>query len=201
MVNENKNESDDVEVTNDEYNEIEDTDLAEEEERSADKIKKQRDTIARLKEEKQTLQDDLQRTKAEFLNARKRLEDERARDRVRSAKRHVEELLPLCDSFQMAMNNQEVWEKADESWRKGIEGIYTQLKRILDSYQVTELNPVGDAFNPHTHEAIGTEVVTDEKLQDTIVSVVQRGYEIKVGDTTELIRPARVTTGVIENND
>lgn len=198
MVNEHKEENEvEVEVTN-EVPDTDDTELVDEEEQSAEKIKKQRETIARLEGEKQDLQDELQRTKADFLNARKRLEDERARDRVRSQKQFVEDLLPLCDSFQMAMNDRAAWEKADPSWRKGVEGIHSQLLRLLETYGVTALDPSGEPFDPHRHEAIGTETVEDEALQDTVISVVQRGYEMRHGETTELIRPARVTTGTIE---
>tara|TARA_B100000508_G_scaffold137372_1_gene131818 strand:- start:3952 stop:4551 length:600 start_codon:yes stop_codon:yes gene_type:complete len=199
MVNK-ENETDDIEleVTNEEQSEIEDSELVDVEEKSGDKIKKQKGTIDRLKEEKKQLQDELQRAKAEFLNARKRLDEERSRDRVRYKMQHVEELLPLCDSFQMAMSDQEAWERADEAWRKGVEGIHTQLKRLLDSYSVVEVDPIGETFDPHKHEAIGTEPVEDKKLQDTVVTVVQKGYEIKMGETTELIRPARVTTGELK---
>lgn len=199
MVNEHNEEHDvDLEVTNEEQPEIEEPELVDIEEKSGDKIKKLKQTIDRLEDEKRELQDELQRAKAEFLNARKRLDEDRARDKVRHKKAHIEELLPLCDSFQMAMSNKEAWEKADESWRKGVEGIHTQLMRILSSYDVEVIDPQGEVFNPHQHEAIGTEPVTDKKLQDTVVSVVQRGYGIKNGDTIELIRPARVTTGITE---
>jgi molecular chaperone GrpE (heat shock protein) len=37
--------------------------------------------------------------------------------------------------------------------------------------------------------------VTDKKLDHKVINVLQKGYEIKDGDTMEVIRPARVTTG------
>jgi molecular chaperone GrpE len=111
----------------------------------------------------------------------------------------MEELLPLCDSFQMAINDKDAWGKADETWRKGIEGIHLQLKNILESNGVAEVIPEGEAFDPHKHEAVGTEEVTNMKEQDVVISVVQRGYEITTGDKTEMIRPARVTTGIVKD--
>lgn len=185
-----------VETTNDEDSELEETELVDVEEKSSDKIKKMREKLRRCEEEKQLLQDNLQRAKAEFLNVRKRLEEQQLQDRLRAKVQHVEELLPLCDSFQMAMSDKDAWEKADEAWRKGVEGIHAQLNRLLASYNVSEINPVGEPFDPYRDEAIGTEEVTDEKLVDTVVSVVQRGYEMKIGDKTEVIRHTRVTTGV-----
>lgn len=201
MVYMNNDEPDiEVETTNDEDTAMEEPELVDVEEKSEGKIKKMRDKITRLEEEKKDLSDELQRAKADFLNARKRLDEERARDKVRYRKQHIEELLPLCDSFQMAMNDKEAWEKADEAWRKGVEGIQTQLMRILESYGVKTFNPQGERFDAHRHEAIGTEVVDDEKLVDTVVSVVQLGYEMTTGDTTEIIRHARVTTGIMNES-
>lgn len=202
MVNHEPEEQDiDVDVTNDENTDNDATELVDEEARSADKIKQQRQKIAALEQDKQALQDELQRNRADFLNAKRRLEEERARDRIRFQKEHVERLLPLCDSFQMAMQDTEAWEKTDSSWRKGVEGIHTQLQQILQSYGVQALDPVGDTFDPVRHEAVGTEPVTDEREHDTVISVLQRGYEMTLPDgTTELIRPARVTTGTIEES-
>lgn len=200
MVYMNNDEKEvEVEITNDEDPQLEDTELVEEEEKSKDKIKKLREKLARCEEDKKQASDDLQRARADFLNARRRLEDERARDKVRHQIQHVEELLPLCDSFQMAMSNKEAWEKADPAWRKGIEGIHAQLMQLLSSYQVTVIDPRGKPFDPHRDEAVGTEVVEDKKQVDTVVSVIQQGYEIQVGDKTEIIRHPRVTTGVMKD--
>lgn len=195
-----KNEDNEIEIetTNDDIA-LEETELVEEEERSNDKLKKLREKLAHCEEEKGRLQDDLQRMRADFLNARKRLEEERARDHIRHRKAHVEELLPLCDSFQMAMSNTEVWEKTDEIWRKGIEGINNQLLRLLESYNVKVIEPIGQPFDPYRDEAVGTEVVTDTKLVDTVISVLQRGYEMQIGEVTEVIRHARVTTGILKD--
>ena len=186
----------DLDVEHGTEDHTEDIELEEFEDRAADKIKQLREKLKAAVEDKQKLQDETQRAKADFLNARKRLEEERSRDRIRSKKQHVEELLPIVDSFQMAMSDSEAWEKADSSWRKGIEGIHAQLMNLIKGYGVTVLNPVGQPFNPNQHEAVGTEPVTDKKLDDTVVSVMQNGYEITLNDTTEIIRPARVTTGL-----
>ena len=200
MVYMNKHEDDiEVETTNDADESLEETEITDVEEKSQGKIKQLQEKLKRCEQEKKELSDETQRTRADFLNARKRLEDERARDKIRQQKNHVEELLPLCDSFQMAMANKEAWERADESWRKGIEGIHNQLQRLLDSYNVQIINPVGESFDPHRDEAVGTEEVDDADKVDTVVSVLQLGYEITHGDTTEVIRHARVTTGVLKD--
>lgn len=195
--NDNENNEVDIEIT-DEESKIEDIELEDLEEKEADKTKKFREKLKDCEEQKKDLMDELQRAKAEFLNAKKRLEDEKIHDRVRAKLRHVEELLPLCDSFQMAMTDKEAWEKADKAWRSGVEGIHMQLKQILNSYNVSTMKVLGETFDPHRHEAVGTETVDSKEKQDIVLSVVQEGYEMKIGDKTEIIRPARVTTGTFE---
>jgi len=196
MVNMNDKEIDDLEEITDENIETREPELEDVEELSETKMKDLREKIARLNTEKKEILEESQRTRAEFLNARRRLEEERAQDKKRTQRQHAEELLPLCDSFQMAMGNTEIWEKADKSWRTGVEGISMQLMNILNSYGVKSVDPTGEAFNPEKHEAVGTEEVTDKELEDTVVSVVQRGYEMTQDGDTYMIRPARVTTGI-----
>ncbi len=202
MVNkkhENKNQED-LEITN-EDTEITEPDLEEVEAREVDIIKSLREKFKVCDQEKREILEETQRTKADFLNARKRLEEERLKDRERAVISHVERLLPLCDSFQMAMADKEGWSKADANWRKGVEGIYSQLQSILNSYSVKVVNPVGEDFDPYKHEALSTLPVTDEKQHDKIMVVIQSGYEIQKNDgTTEMIRPARVAIGVYEKN-
>ena len=198
MVNEPENNGEmDVEITNEE-SEIEDLELEEIEEKSGDKQKKLRERLKHCEADKMQAMEDLQRAKAEFLNAKKRLEEEKTQDRMRAKMAHIEELLPLCDSFQMAMSNKEVWEKADKAWRTGIEGIHMQLTKLLQSYNASKIEALGEEFDPHRFEAIDTEEVEDEKQVDVVLKVVQEGYEMKLNDKTEIIRPARVVTGVLE---
>jgi molecular chaperone GrpE len=197
-VNNEDNNDVEVETTSGEDGFVEETELVDDEARAKDKIKQFREKLARCEDEKRDILEESQRAKADFLNARKRLEEERVRDRVRAKKQHVEELLPLCDSFEMAMKDKEAWERADAAWRKGVEGIHNQLQRLLESYQVTVIDPVGEPFDPYRDEAVGTEEVDDKQKIDTVVSVVQSGYEMQVDGTAEVIRHARVTTGVLK---
>ncbi len=202
MVDKHNDETivgDDLEITTD-TSDIEEPELSEVEENQKDIISSLKKKFRETEEEKRALQDDLQRAKADFLNARKRLDEERLRDRERTIIRHVEGLIPLCDSFEMAMINKEVWEKADETWRKGIEGIYAQLQSLLAQYRVTIIAPLGEQFDPRKHEALSTTPVSEKSKHDTVVAVIQNGYEIQGdGDTKELVRPARVAIGVFED--
>ena len=196
MANEQDFSEDEFEVTDEGHREVEDVELVDEEATGANKMKQLRQKLQKCDEEKRQVMESAAREKADFLNARRRLESERTLDKVRYTKKHIEALLPLADSFEIARSNKEAWEKADESWRKGIEGINTQLLKLIESYGVTVIDPIGQDFDPYRHEAIGMTPVTDKALDHKVINVLQRGYEIKVDDTMEVIRPARVTTGV-----
>lgn len=195
---EQENDDLEIEITENEHTDNEETELEDIEEATDTKIKTLRAKLTQCEDEKRQILENSQRDKAEFLNARKRIEEDKQKDRVRQRMDHVFELLPLCDSFEMAMSNTEAWEKADKNWRVGVEGIKTQLMKILESYNVSTINQTGENFDPYRHEAIGTEAVIDESLKDKIIKVVQSGYEMKIGDKTELIRPARVTIGTLK---
>ena len=165
------------------------------EESEAGKLKKLRDKLKQAEEDKRSAMEELASVKADYLNARKRLEEDSVRTIERKSNQHLENLLPLADSFAMAMSNKEVWEKADENWRKGIEGIYAQLLQILRDGGVESVDPTGEQFDPNLHEAISTQEVTDDQV-DEILSVMQLGYQIVKGDQKRALRPARVTIGV-----
>ena len=203
MVNkkhEEEEDQEDIEITND-TTEMDDPDLEGIEMTEKDVIKILRKKLKACGSEKRDLLEETQRTKAEFFNARKRLEEDKVRDRERAVIKHVERLLPLCDSFQMAMSDKEAWEKADENWRKGIEGIYSQLQSLLNVYAVNTINPIGEKFDPERHEALSTAPVSDKKDIDSIMQVIQTGYEVVKNDgEAELIRPARVIIGADEEN-
>ena len=202
MVNINNNTDEvqeDIEIESDHTDpDSIDTELAEDELTDANKIKKLRDQLKEADAKYRDLHEELQRNKADFLNARKRLEEERLRDRERVAFSHIEKLLPLCDSFHLAMMDQKALETIDPKWRQGIEGIYSQMKGLMESYSVTAYDPTGQDFDPNRHEALSMIAVTDTALNNKIITVIQQGYEQKRGEQTEIIRPARVTVGEIE---
>jgi len=179
----------------DEMTESTEPELEDIEESEAGKLKKLRDKLKQAEEDKRSAMEELASVKADYLNARKRLEEDAVRTIERKGNQHLEDLLPLADSFAMAMSNKEVWEKADENWRKGIEGIYAQLLQILRDGGVESVDPTGEQFDPNLHEAISTQEVADDQV-DEILSVMQLGYQIVKGDQKRALRPARVIIGV-----
>lgn len=164
--------------------ELEETELVEQEENALQAIKKIKQKLKECEKEKSQNLEDLQRAKADFLNSKKRLEQFSERQIERTTNDHIEKLLPLCDSFQMAMSNKKVWESVDQTWRTGIESIYGQLQALLKQYNVEVINPLGKKFDPVLHEAMSS----TEPEANKVTEVLQYGYS----RNGELIRPAKV---------
>ena len=182
---------DEEEVVTDIDLEPEDAELEDEESLAKDKLKSLRDKLKHSEEERKKCLDDLQRTRADFLNSRKRLDEQLARDRERATDRLIMELLPLADSFDMAMLDRELWEKMDTNLKTGIEAIQAKLSSILKGNNITTISPLGEMFDPNEHEAVSNSQVTDEAEVDKIIAVLQRGYK----RNDDVIRPARVVVG------
>jgi molecular chaperone GrpE len=136
-----------------------------------------------LKAERDQLVDRLARLQAEFENARKRAERERAEYRDYAAASIVEQFLPVLDNFELALKAT----GSTEQLRSGVELIVKQMEDVLRQMNVTAIPAVGEQFNPHHHEALGS--VEREDLPDQhVAEEIRRGYKIR----EKLLRPAMV---------
>lgn len=193
--NDNEDEiQEEIQMTDD-HTDTTDPELSDMEDAEENKLKTLRTKLKEADDKYRDVLEELQRNRADFLNAKRRLKEERVRDKDRTVIAHVEKLLPIYDSFFLAQLDKDTWEKADEKWRQGIEGIFSQLKNVFQSYNVEVFDPSGQLFDATKHDALAMVPVTDTALDHQILSVIQLGAELKRGDTTELIRPARVTVG------
>jgi molecular chaperone GrpE len=176
-------------VADDSAEEYDDDD---DDEGSDDAIKKLKLKLKNALEEKQKYLHSWQRDKADFINARKR-EEEAKREFLKMAEANlIAELIPVLDSFDMAMSNKEAWEKADKNWRVGVEYIHSQLVNTLMSHGLSKINPLGRMFDPSIHHSVSV-IPTDKKEEDhMILDVVSSGYmlngkvlkapQVKVGE-------------------
>lgn len=136
-----------------------------------------------LKAERDQLVERLARLQAEFENARKRAERERADYRDYAAANVVEQFLPVLDNFELALKAA----GSTEQLRSGVELIVKQMEDVLRQMQVTAIPTVGEPFDPRHHEALGT--VEREDLPDQhVAEEIRRGYKIR----EKLLRPAMV---------
>lgn len=129
-----------------------------------------------------------QKAKADFVNLRKRDEEERGVFLKTANESLILELLPVLDSIELAQRDTQAWETLPTDWRKGIESIFTQIKNTLKKAGLEEVNAMGQTLDPRFHEAIGT-VATGESDEDhKVAEVFQTGYIFQ----GRVIRPARV---------
>ncbi|HEY9584751.1 MAG TPA: nucleotide exchange factor GrpE [Candidatus Paceibacterota bacterium] len=165
------------------------------EENAAETIKKLR---GKLKESEKKASEYLtgwQRAQADFVNYKKRDAVERQEFLKFAAEPVILDTIHVMDSFDMAFQHKEHWEKADKSWRDGVEKIYAQLKKSLEKHGVTIDDPVGKDFDPSNHLAVEMINVLKPEDDGKIVSVIQKGYLLN----GKVIRPAKVKVGEHKN--
>lgn len=153
-----------------------------------DIVKKLREENKTLRKEKEEYLTGWQRAKADYVNLQKDSDAKYKELRTMVTGNIVEDLLPVLDSFNMAMGNKDAWDKVDANWRNGVEYIHQQFLRVLTDNNVTALDQIDVMFDPMLHESIETIPTDDESKDHKIAQVVQTGY--KIGD--KVIRPARV---------
>lgn len=142
-------------------------------------VKKLKEKIKILEKEKQEYMNGWQRERADFINFKKRCENEKAEVVKYANEGLLEEITQVLDSFEMAFANKEAWEKVEKNWRIGVEYIHTQLLKILDENDFRTMSPLGEKFDPRFHVAVAHVPTDDEKKDGVIVEVKRKGYILK----------------------
>ena len=133
----------------------------------------------------------LQRLQAEFENYRKRTDKENAVLRQFATIDIINKLLPLMDSFELALGKAD---KKDEIV-KGFELIYSQLFSVLEKEGLRKIAGKGKQFDPHLHEALLQEDHDGEP--NIVLEELQKGYMLH----SRVLRPARVKISKKSNGD
>jgi len=136
-----------------------------------------------MKAERDRLLDRLARLQAEFENARKRAERERAEFREFATGSVAEQFLTVLDNLELALKSKGTVEQL----RSGVSLIVKQMEEILEKLQVKAVPTVGEAFDPRFHEALGT-VERDDLPDQHVAEEIRRGYKVR----ERLLRPALV---------
>jgi len=124
------------------------------------------------------------RAKAECDNVRKRAQADIANAHKYALESFAAELVPVRDSLEAALTA----DKATmEALRQGVELTLKQLDSAFEKFAIKEVNPIGDKFDPHKHQAMTT--VDSDKTPNTVVHVLQKGYLLN----DRVLRPALVT--------
>lgn len=155
------------------------------------------DKIERLEKERDEYLRGWQRVQADYKNREKEIEEYKKSVIKFANSDLIKDILPVLDGYDMARSNKDQWEGVDSNWRMGIEYLFSQLSKVLESNGVEVFGNEGEVYNPNLHEAIEMIDLKDEEKDkdDKIISVIQKGY--KIGE--KILRPARVRVGKFGN--
>ena len=123
------------------------------------------------------------RAKADADNIRKRAQADIANAHKYAIENFSTELLAVKDSLEAALAVSNV---TAENLKSGVELTLKQLNSVFKKFRVTEINPAGQKFDPHRHQAINT--VEADAEPNSVVQVFQKGYLLN----DRVIRPAMV---------
>ena len=121
------------------------------------------------------------RAKAETENVRRRAQEDIVKAHKFAVEKFAGDLLAVKDTLEMALADQN-----PDSLRSGVEMTLKNLVAAFEKAAIVEVNPVGEKFDPHKHQAMA--MIDAEQPANTVVQVFQKGYLI--ADRT--LRPAMV---------
>jgi molecular chaperone GrpE len=130
------------------------------------------------------LREDWLRARAETDNVRRRGQDDVAKAHRYGLEGFAGALLAVKDSLDAALT---VENTSIESFKEGVELTARQLDSVFEKFAIKEINPVGEKFDPHRHQAISQ--VPSGQEPGTVVTVLQKGYLLN----DRVLRPALVT--------
>jgi molecular chaperone GrpE len=121
--------------------------------------------------------------KAESENIRRRAHEDTEKARRFALEKFSGELLAVKDSLEAAL----AIETTDvASYRNGVELTHKQLVSVFEKFNIAEVHPAGEKFDPHKHQAIS--MVEADAEPNTVVQVLQKGYTLH----ERVLRPALV---------
>jgi molecular chaperone GrpE len=123
------------------------------------------------------------RAKAEVENIRKRAQENVAKAHRYALEGFSEALLPVRDSLEASLAAPNL---TIDSLKTGVELTLKQLAAVFERFSIAEIDPVGEKFDPHWHQAIST--VESDQPANTVVQVLQKGYRLH----DRVVRPALV---------
>jgi molecular chaperone GrpE len=149
-----------------------------------DTMPSQQEVIRKLELQAQEHYDAWLRAKAEADNIRKRAQADIANAHKYALESFAGELLPVRDALEAALTADN---STIEAIRQGVELTLKQLNAAFDKAAIREVNPVGEKFDPHRHQAMTA--IESDKAPNTVVHVLQKGYLVH----DRVLRPALVT--------
>lgn len=143
--------------------------------------------LAELKEEADKSRDKMMRALAEVENIRRIAQRDVANAHRYGAEKIIVELMPVLDSLEQGLAAAQGDSEIMVALRDGMELTYRMFYGILEKFGIKAINPQGEAFDPHQHEAMMMQASADV-APNTVLAVVQKGYRLH----DRVLRPARV---------
>ena len=161
--------------------------LKEEKDKKNKKIQALEEELAKLKADVDHWKNEYYRAYADTKNLRNNLEKEHSDIIKYRAMGFIEDLLPVLDSFHMALANEPTSQEL-KNYLVGFQFVYRNLVSVLENEGVKEIAPnVGDKFSDKTMNAV--DVTEQEGEENLVTKVYAKGYELH----GRLIRPAQVS--------
>ncbi len=141
------------------------------------KAKKKEDESVDLQKKIDELTNDLQRTRADFENFRKRVDSEKQQAMKNGETKTALKILPVVDTIERAVVNipQDI---ADNAWVKGVSGMIKQLEVALSNMGIKKIDAKpGVTFDPELHQAVQFDEEADGDIE-VISEELQAGYTL-----------------------
>ncbi len=142
--------------------------------------------LAAEREKAETYYKNWQRSAADFINYKRRIEQDRSESARLANAAMVINILPVFDDFDRAVGTVDA-NLAGLNWVQGVIAIHRKFGQLLEAMGAKQIDAVGQQFDPALHEAIGQQPGEEGK----VLHVVQKGYLL--GE--RVIRPAMVLVG------
>ncbi len=150
-----------------------------------DEIDKLKEELKDEKAKSDELKDRMLRIQADFENYKKRTQREKEDIAEYTKSELLKKLLPVLDNFDLALSHSST--DNPEAYKKGVELVSKQLRDVLDSEGLKEIEAEGKEFNPNYHHGVAVDQNPDVEDQH-VTEVFQKGYELN----GKVIRPSMV---------
>jgi molecular chaperone GrpE len=152
----------------------------------ADPLAELRAALAAAQARAEEGQDQYLRARAEAENTRRRAQEDVSKAHKYAVESFAESLVPVFDSLEKALQDPGA---SPAALREGVEITLRQLRAAFERARLCEINPAGEKFDPHRHQAISMVPADGTVPANHVVGVLQKGWMI----ADRVLRPALVT--------
>ena len=151
---------------------------AQERDRLQNELDSVSDQIEAAKQQAAEANDRFLRLQADWDNYRRRTAQERLDERQRATEKLVVDLLPVIDDLERAIEHAgNLTDPAAQQFVEGVTAVCNKLVGVLNKEGVEVVNPVGEAFDPLSHQAV-SQIEDTQAYDETVAQVYQKGYRM-----------------------